>query len=72
MRQSMEETTMAADELSPINMPAIAWTTNTNSRESRTEPKDKEKKANTASKRTERMPRELEFEQTEHELDSIA
>ncbi|HKW19060.1 MAG TPA: hypothetical protein VJO35_16245 [Terriglobales bacterium] len=63
---------MSADELSPINMPAVAWTSNAGSRESDGETRDKEKKVNAKLKTGKEIPPELDFEPVEHELDSIA
>lgn len=69
---------MAADDLSTANLPPVSWASHTSSRDSGQEPGDKEKKdkkvrdlqPKSATKKT--APLELEFEPTEHELDSIA
>jgi hypothetical protein len=67
---------MAADELSLINTPAVTWTTNTDSRGPLRESEDKsEKRQNTRKPRNQTSKKnspEVEFEHSEHELDSIA
>ncbi|HZQ21181.1 MAG TPA: hypothetical protein VFA90_21095 [Terriglobales bacterium] len=63
---------MAADELSPINMPAVAWTANADSRGPGGESKESDKKLQRPRKKKTKSPPEVEFEQVEHELDSIA
>lgn len=66
---------MAADDLSPVTLPPLAWTSNTNSRDAQQDSSKKpEQKANSAMKRNSAIPAppDMEFEKTEHELDSIA
>ena len=63
---------MAANELSPINMPAVGWTMNAGSREPDGEAKEPDKKLERSRKRKTKSSPEVEFEQVEHELDSIA
>jgi len=60
------------DELSPINMPAVEWTTNAGSREPDSNSKDANTKIERPRKRKTKGAPEVEFEQVEHELDSIA
>ena len=66
---------MAADDLSTANLPPVSWATNTSPRESNRDALEKEKKPRPiSSKAGAKQPAlpEVEFEQTEHELDSIA
>ena len=63
---------MTADELGPINLPAVPWTTDTGSRGSGAESTDQEKKVKSLPKKTKKTSPEVEFEPVEHELDSIA
>lgn len=63
---------MTADELSPINMPAVAWTTNAGSPEPGGNSKEADTKIERPRKRNTKGSPEVEFEQVEHELDSIA
>lgn len=67
---------MASDELSPINMPQVSWTTSVNSQSERgrreTEPEAKENNAKDHKEDTKKMSPDVEFEPIEHELDSIA
>lgn len=63
---------MAADELSTINMPAVAWMTNVDSRRPGSESKETDKKLEGPRKKKAKGSPEVEFEQVEHQLDSIA
>jgi hypothetical protein len=66
---------MAADDLSTANLPPLAWTNDATARDSRDDAGAKEKKVRTLKPTTDaKKPAhpQLEFEQTEHELDSIA
>ena len=66
---------MAADDLSTANLPPVAWTSNTSAQESSQEPGEKEKKLRKLQPKPDAKTSratELEFETTEHELDSIA
>jgi hypothetical protein len=66
---------MAADDLSPVTLPPLAWTSNTNSRDAQQDSSKKpQQKASSAMERKSDLPAppDIEFERTEHELDSIA
>lgn len=66
---------MAADDLSAANLPPVSWASNTSPRESSQEPGEKDSKVRKfqPQPRTRKpVPPELEFEPTEHELDSTA
>jgi hypothetical protein len=66
---------MAADDLSTANLPPVSWTSDATARDSREEAGAKGKKVHIFERKTDpKKPdhRELEFEQSEYELDSIA
>lgn len=65
---------MAADDITSTGLPPIGWTGNTGSDANTREPERKDRKVNRL--RDSKLPKtsssELEYEQPEHELDSIA
>jgi hypothetical protein len=72
---------MAADDLSSVNLPPLEWVSDAGAREPRRDPAQKSKdKApdkirnarNANSGESKPISPDIEFEKTEHELDSIA